>query len=173
MSIHWWHVKDALFAWPYRLSRGKFLRTYRDDTHDSRAPILKRRRNPWRTTRTGQYYAVETTTTPRITATKWIIDPDATAFIGPLNYGAEAEALQYIPLLTSTNGKPVDTIADWRWPIHAYSGREYLADVTHLRPFFYDPKVTTPLNVAARDTKEYVVMRIFLHDFLIPITNGG
>ena len=30
------------------------------------------------------------------------------------------------------------------------TGKDYLADVTHLRPFFYDPKLTTPLNVAAR-----------------------
>ena len=51
-------------------------------------------------------------TTPRTVATKWIIDPDATTFIGPLNYGEEAEALQYIPILTSANGKPVDTIAE-------------------------------------------------------------
>ena len=55
---------------------------------------------------------VETTTTPRTTATKWIIDPDATTFIGPLNHGEEADALQYIPLLTSTDGTPVDTIAE-------------------------------------------------------------
>ncbi len=55
---------------------------------------------------------VELATTPRTTATKWIIDSDATTFIGPLNYGEEAEALQYISLLTSANGKPVDTIAE-------------------------------------------------------------
>ena len=27
------------------------------------------------------------------------------------------------------------------------TGKDYLADVTHLRSFFYDPKFTTPLNV--------------------------
>ena len=51
---------------------------------------------------------VSTTTTPQTTATKWIIDPDATTFIGPLNHGEGADALQYIPLLTSTNGTPGD-----------------------------------------------------------------
>ena len=48
------------------------------------------------------------------------------------------------------------------------TGKEYLADVTHLRPFFYDPKFTTPLNMAARDTKEYVVKSILRHDFSDP-----
>ena len=28
------------------------------------------------------------------------------------------------------------------------TGKDYLADVTHLRLFFYDPRFTTPLNVA-------------------------
>ena len=55
---------------------------------------------------------VATTTTPRTTATKWIIVPDATTFKGPLNHGEEADALQYIPLLTSANGTPIDTIAE-------------------------------------------------------------
>ena len=55
---------------------------------------------------------VAMTTTPRTTTTKWIIDPDATTFIGPLNHGEEADALQYIRLLTSANGTPVDTIAE-------------------------------------------------------------
>ena len=48
------------------------------------------------------------------------------------------------------------------------TGKEYLVDVTHLRPFFYDPKFTTSLNVAARDTKEYVVKSILRHDFSDP-----
>jgi hypothetical protein len=51
---------------------------------------------------------------------------------------------------------------------HLTTGKEYLADVTHLRPFFYDPRFTTPLNVAARDTKEYVVKSILRHDFSDP-----
>jgi hypothetical protein len=81
--------------------------------HYSRAPILKRRRNihgaPQVLVNTMR---VADTTTPRTAATKWIIDPDANTFIGPLNYGEEANALHYIPLLTSANGKPVDTIAE-------------------------------------------------------------
>jgi len=48
------------------------------------------------------------------------------------------------------------------------TGKEYLADVTHLWPSFYDPTFTTPPNVAARDTKEYVVKSILHHDFSDP-----
>ena len=55
------------------------------------------------------------------------------------------------------------------YTIHSLTtGKEYLADVTHLHPFFYDPKFTTPLNVAARDAKEYVVKSIVCHDFSDP-----
>ena len=43
--------------------------------------------------------------------------------------------------------------------------KEYSADVTHLRPFYYDPQYVTPINVAARDTNEYVVKRILKHVF--------
>ena len=49
----------------------------------------------------------------------------------------------------------------------------YLADVTYLRPFFYDPKFTTPLNVTARDSKEYVVKCVVRHDFPPPTTKDG
>jgi len=42
------------------------------------------------------------------------------------------------------------------YTIRNITGKDYLADVTHLRPFFNEPKFTTSLN-AARDTKEYVV----------------
>jgi len=48
------------------------------------------------------------------------------------------------------------------------TGKEYLADVTHLRSFFYDPRFTTSLNVAAQDTREYVVKSIVRHDFSDP-----
>jgi len=52
--------------------------------------------------------------------------------------------------------------------IHNFAtGKEYLTDVTHLRSFF-DPKFTTPLNVAARDNKEYVVKSILHQDFSDP-----
>ena len=53
------------------------------------------------------------------------------------------------------------------------TGKEYLADVKHLRPFFYDPKFTTTLNVAARGTKEYVVKSIVRPDFSDPDNNDG
>ena len=46
--------------------------------------------------------------------------------------------------------------------------RSNLADATHLRQFFYDPRFTTPLNVPALDTKEYVVKSILRHDFADP-----
>ena len=34
--------------------------------------------------------------------------------------------------------------------------------------FYYDPKFVTPINVAARDTNEYVVKQILKHDFTDP-----
>jgi hypothetical protein len=43
--------------------------------------------------------------------------------------------------------------------------KEYVVDVTHLRPFFFDPDFVNPLNVAAKDTGENVVVAILRHDF--------
>ena len=40
-----------------------------------------------------------------------------------------------------------------------------MVDVTHLRPFYFDPNYVTPLNIAANDTNEYVVEMIVDHDF--------
>jgi hypothetical protein len=37
------------------------------------------------------------------------------------------------------------------------SGNEARAHVTHLKPFVYDLEFTTPLNVAVKDTEEFVV----------------
>ena len=48
------------------------------------------------------------------------------------------------------------------------NGKEYSADVTHLRPFYYDPQFVTPINVSTRDTKECVVKRILKYDFTDP-----
>ena len=48
------------------------------------------------------------------------------------------------------------------------NGKEYSADVTHLRPFYYDPKFVMPINVAARDRNEYVVKQILKHDLTGP-----
>ena len=47
-------------------------------------------------------------------------------------------------------------------------GKEYSADVTHLRPFYFDPKFVTPINVATRDKNEYMVKQIFKHEFTDP-----
>ena len=74
------------------------------------------------------------TTTPRTTSTKWIIDPDVATFLGPHNHGKEADGLQYIPLLTSSNSTPVDTIAEidvdiytlTRYAVNDYIFRRYL-----------------------------------------------
>ena len=41
--------------------------------------------------------------------------------------------------------------------------KEYFADITHLKPFFFDPPYITPLNIATRD--ESVVLQILEHDF--------
>jgi len=43
------------------------------------------------------------------------------------------------------------------------NGKEYSADVTHFRPFYYDPKFMTPANEAAMDTNEHVVKQILKH----------
>ena len=45
------------------------------------------------------------------------------------------------------------------------TGKEYMVDVTHLRPFYFDPAYVTPLNIAVKDTDEFVVDRIVAHDF--------
>jgi hypothetical protein len=39
-----------------------------------------------------------------------------------------------------------------------------LADVTHLKPFYHDPTYVVPLNIAVKDTDEYVVEKILAHD---------
>ena len=40
-----------------------------------------------------------------------------------------------------------------------------MVDVTHKRPFYFDPNYVTPLNIAAKDTDEYDVEKILSHDF--------
>ena len=37
---------------------------------------------------------------------------------------------------------------------------EYIADVTHLKPFYHDPTYVVPLNIAVKDTDEYVIDQI-------------
>jgi hypothetical protein len=46
--------------------------------------------------------------------------------------------------------------------------KEYVVDVTHIRPFYYDPAYVTPLNIAVKDTDERVVEVIVNHDFSNP-----
>ena len=38
--------------------------------------------------------------------------------------------------------------------------KEYFADITHLKPFYFDPNFVTPLNIAIRDMDECVVLQI-------------
>ena len=63
--------------------------------------------------------------------------------------------------------KPVsDTLTKPRYTIrNLVTGKEYMADVTHLRPFYFDPNYVTPLNIAVKDTDEHVVEKIVAHDF--------
>ena len=48
-----------------------------------------------------------------------------------------------------------------------------MVDVTHPRPFCFDPNYVIPLNIAAKDTNEYVVEKIFDHDFSDATTKDG
>jgi hypothetical protein len=48
------------------------------------------------------------------------------------------------------------------------TNKEYRVDVMHLRPFYFDPDFVTPLNIAVKDTDEYVVEKIVTHDFSDP-----
>ena len=43
--------------------------------------------------------------------------------------------------------------------------KEYVVDVTHARPFYFDPNYVTPLNVEVKDTAKQWLM----HDFSDPI----
>ena len=46
--------------------------------------------------------------------------------------------------------------------------KEYVVDVTHIRPFYCDPAFVTPLNIAVKDTDETVVDMIVKQDFSDP-----
>jgi hypothetical protein len=61
---------------------------------------------------------------------------------------------------------PSDKI--WYTIQNLVTSKEFFADVTHLRPFYFDPDFVTPLNVAAKDTDEHVVKKILRHDFSDP-----
>jgi hypothetical protein len=47
--------------------------------------------------------------------------------------------------------------------------KEYYVDVTHIKPFYYDPNYTTPLNIATKDSEERIVERILEHNFDDPL----
>jgi len=56
----------------------------------------------------------------------------------------------------------------WYTITNLVTTREYFADITHLKPFYYDPDFVTPLNIAVRDSEESVVSEIVEHDFSDP-----
>ena len=37
---------------------------------------------------------------------------------------------------------------------------EYIADVTHLKPFNHNPTYVVPLNIVVKDTDEYIIDQI-------------
>lgn len=47
--------------------------------------------------------------------------------------------------------------------------KKYFSDVTHLKPFYYDPLHFTPLNIAAKDTYTYIVQEVMAHDLCDPM----
>ena len=44
------------------------------------------------------------------------------------------------------------------------TNKEYVVNVTHIRPFYFDPTYVTPLKIAVKDTDETVVDTIVQHD---------
>jgi hypothetical protein len=44
------------------------------------------------------------------------------------------------------------------------TGRRSKAHISHLKPFYYNPKQVQPLNIAVKDTDEYVVGDILDHN---------
>ena len=48
------------------------------------------------------------------------------------------------------------------------TNKEYVVDVTHTHPFYFDPTYVTPLNIVVKDTDETVVDTIIQHNFSDP-----
>jgi hypothetical protein len=67
-----------------------------------------------------------------------------------------------MPQVYSPEGKTWYTIQN------LVTTKESHVDVKHIRPFFFDPKYVTPLNIAAKDSDEHVVKKILAHDFSDP-----
>ena len=70
-------------------------------------------------------------------------------------------------VMMSVIQKPVsDTLTKSRYTIrNLVTGKEYMADVTHLHPFHFDPNYVTPLNIVVKDTDKHVYKKIVAHDF--------
>ena len=70
-------------------------------------------------------------------------------------------------LIVSVIPKPVsESFTKPRYTIrNLVTGKEDMVDVTHIRPFYFDPNYVTPLNIAAKDTDEYVMEKFLPHDF--------
>ena len=102
------HIIKAAISSQQKENSTNLQRRY---AHFPRAPVLKRRRNIHGATEVFvNTMRVSTTTTPETATTRWVTDPYSVPFIGPLNFGQEEDANQYIPLLTSHHGKNVDTV---------------------------------------------------------------
>ena len=85
--------------------------------------------------------------------------PDATGRNGaPHKLGSFWQgSLKVIETYEGTNYEDVYLVE------HLVTGKQSRVHVTQLKPFVYDPTVTIPLNIAARDKDEYVVGEIIEH----------
>jgi hypothetical protein len=89
--------------------------------------------------------------------------PPTKAGNGPPNkYGSWWRGPYEVTNVKQSDVKNVYTIQ------HLVTKREYLVDVTHLKPFYHDPTYVVPLNIAVKDTDEYVVESIVEHDVSDP-----
>jgi hypothetical protein len=89
--------------------------------------------------------------------------PPSKAGNGPPNkYGSWWRGPYEVTHIQQTDIKQVYTIR------HLVTQKEYLVDVTHLKPFYHDPTYVVPLNIAVKDTDEYVVENIIAHDVSNP-----
>jgi hypothetical protein len=72
--------------------------------------------------------------------------------------------------ITQVNNHTVGNISDKTYYTirNLVMDKESVVDVTHRRPFYFDPNYVTPLNVAVKDTDETVVESILQHDFSNP-----
>jgi hypothetical protein len=93
--------------------------------------------------------------------------------------------LRQYPPTKAGNGPPNKYSSWWRGPyeviniqqtdvknvytiLNLITKKQCMVDVTHLKPFYHDPNYTTPLNIAVKDTDEYVVEDIISHNISDP-----